>query len=389
MNSLLKQATFSRSIPRFSRMSVTAAIALMLLSLLSLTSVHTAHAAASDDNLSAKLLALINQNRAAQNLPAYVENSALSQGASNHSSKMAQAGQFNVSGEPGAGERISNEGIQATSWGENVGYAYPQPDAWGGVQAVHNNMMTQDGQRQNLLSSSSNQIGIGIAVDSKGVVWVTEDFVQAQMPAPGATNPAPTPGTTDTTSTPSATNTTPGTTNPAPTPGATDTTPSATNPAPTPGATDTTSPPAATNPAPANTDTLRQQLLALINQDRAAQNLPAYTENTALSQAANTHSSKMAQLHQLAHTLPGEADPAQRISSADPQMTSWGENVGFSSPQPDAWGGVQVVHKNMMAEVPPNDGHRRNLLSTTFTQIGIGIVIDDKGVVWVTEDFVK
>ena len=180
MNSSLRRSALSQSVQRFSRVSVTAAFALMLLSLLLLTSVHPAYAAEGGSNLRAQLLALINQDRAAQNLPAYTENTTLSQAAYDHSSKIAAAGQTNT--DTDTGQRISGAGVQATAWGENVGYSPSQPDAWGGAQVVHKSMMAEqppnDGHRQNLLSSNFTQIGIGVVVDDKGVVWVTEDFVK-------------------------------------------------------------------------------------------------------------------------------------------------------------------------------------------------------------------
>jgi len=41
----------------------------------------------------------------------------------------------------------------------------------------------------------------------------------------------------------------------------------------------------------------------------------------------------------------------------------------------------------MMAEKPPDDGHRQNLLSKDFHRIGISIYIDAHHTLWLTEDF--
>jgi len=97
---------------------------------------------------------------------------------------------------------------------------------------------------------------------------------------------------------------------------------------------------------------------------------------------------KMAQTG-LAHTCPGEATPDQRIIDDGVQTSAWGENVGDYSPTPDAWGGVQMIEKTMLAEQAPNDGDRKHLLSTNFTLIGVGVYVDGNGTSWVTEDFVK
>jgi len=131
---------------------------------------------------------------------------------------------------------------------------------------------------------------------------------------------------------------------------------------------------------------LRQQLFALINQDRASQGLSAYTLNSTLSSGALLHSKKMSSCG-LSHQCPGEADPCQRISAEGISWTSCGENVGYTSANPTNWSGVQKIEQGMLAEQPPDDGHRRNLLSTSFHRVGIGIYVDSSGLVWLTEDF--
>lgn len=134
-------------------------------------------------------------------------------------------------------------------------------------------------------------------------------------------------------------------------------------------------------------DQLRQQLLALINKDRAAQGLPAYTLNETLSSGAYRHSVAMTTCG-LSHQCSNEADPCQRMTNEGITWMSCGENVGYTTPDPDAWSAIQKnIEQGMLNEQPPDDGHRKNLLSSTFHQCGIGIVIDTRGTVWVTEDF--
>jgi uncharacterized protein YkwD len=43
--------------------------------------------------------------------------------------------------------------------------------------------------------------------------------------------------------------------------------------------------------------------------------------------------------------------------------------------------------QSMLDEQPPNDGHRMNILSSTFTHIGIAVYRDSSGTVWLTQDF--
>ncbi len=134
---------------------------------------------------------------------------------------------------------------------------------------------------------------------------------------------------------------------------------------------------------------LEQKLFAQINTDRAAQGLPAYTLNAVLSNGARQHSVAMTQPNcGLSHQCPGEPNLGQRITNEGIHWMTCGENAGYTSPYPDAWTAVQQnIEQGMLKEQAPNDGHRKNLLSTAFHQVGIGIVTDSKGLIWVTEDF--
>ena len=131
---------------------------------------------------------------------------------------------------------------------------------------------------------------------------------------------------------------------------------------------------------------LQQQLFVLMNQDRVSQGLRAYGLNGTLSAGAHLHSQKMS-VCGMSHQCPGEDEPCTRVSNEGISWTSCGENVGYTSPNPTAWTGVKRIEQNMLAEQPPDDGHRQNLLSTSFTHVGIGIYIDASGIVWATEDF--
>ena len=131
---------------------------------------------------------------------------------------------------------------------------------------------------------------------------------------------------------------------------------------------------------------LQQQLYVLINQDRGGQGLYAYSLNNTMSGGALLHSKRMASCG-MSHQCPGEADPCQRVSSEGISWTSCGENVGYTSANPTKWAGVQKIEQDMLAEQPPDDGHRQNLLNTSYHRVGVGIYIDSGGLVWITEDF--
>jgi uncharacterized protein YkwD len=135
---------------------------------------------------------------------------------------------------------------------------------------------------------------------------------------------------------------------------------------------------------------LAQQLFQQINRDRAANNLPALGWEPRLERSARQHDLVMAAGCGLMHQCPNEPDVGTRISNQGVQWQTVGENIGEGGPvytNSDAWNMVLMIHNGMMAEKPPDDGHRRNLLSKDFHRIGISIYIDAHNTLWLTEDF--
>jgi uncharacterized protein YkwD len=135
---------------------------------------------------------------------------------------------------------------------------------------------------------------------------------------------------------------------------------------------------------------LAQRLFKQINQDRAANNLPPLAWEPLLERSGHLHDLVMAAGCGLMHQCPNEADLGTRISKQGVQWQTVGENIGDGGPissNDGAWNMVTMLHQGMMAEKPPDDGHRRNLLSKDFHRIGISISIDAKQTLWLTEDF--
>jgi uncharacterized protein YkwD len=133
-----------------------------------------------------------------------------------------------------------------------------------------------------------------------------------------------------------------------------------------------------------------QQALDHINAARKKEGLAAYTLSANLSKAAALHNQLMIDGCGMSHRCPGEADLGDRFSAQGVQWSSAGENIGYGSAgSSDAAvvGATNGLTDSMLAEVPPEDGHRRNLLSKGFSHIGLSITRDSKGLVWMTQDF--
>ena len=150
------------------------------------------------------------------------------------------------------------------------------------------------------------------------------------------------------------------------------------------------SPPAGRTPPSRPLNGAEAQVLALINQARAEAGLPPYEVDPALNSSAMGHDQRMMNGCGLSHQCLNEPDLGARETSAGVHWTSAGENVGegsraTTSSQITAIA-LNLTHE-MLAENPPNDGHRRNLLSSDYKSVGIAVIVDDGGTVWMTQDF--
>jgi uncharacterized protein YkwD len=78
-----------------------------------------------------------------------------------------------------------------------------------------------------------------------------------------------------------------------------------------------------------------------------------------------------------------------QVLGGDPRW--YGENVGYFGIRSSDYAIVkQIVERLdalMMAERPPADGHRKNILSGRFDAVGIGLALGPKGI-YLAEDFV-
>jgi len=110
-----------------------------------------------------------------------------------------------------------------------------------------------------------------------------------------------------------------------------------------------------------------------IDVQRAQAGLPTLYVSPVMSAQAANWSSVMAATGDLAEDPNSQA----AIASFDPSWEEWGENVGVG-PTPEA------IEAAFVASPP----HLANMLGN-FTHMGVGVVIDGGGRIWVTERFYR
>ena len=147
----------------------------------------------------------------------------------------------------------------------------------------------------------------------------------------------------------------------------------------------------ATSPAGTSSGSPAAQVLALINQARSAAGLAPLTITAGLNSSASAHNSTMAGGCGLSHQCPGEPDLGARETAAGVHWTAAGENIGEGGPVANSTAAIAQMAvgltQAMLNEKPPDDGHRRNILSSSFTHIGIAVYRGSSGTVWLTQDF--
>jgi len=144
-------------------------------------------------------------------------------------------------------------------------------------------------------------------------------------------------------------------------------------------------------PPPASELTqLRAELTSQLNEHRTQAGLAPLRLDPIAEQAAEFQAVDMMNAGKLSHVDSTGRSPFARYQAFGGNADYYGENVGFRSPgvvDPVLlWDVLSKLDAKMMAEVPPSDGHRQNILSNHFSAVGIGIAVGPNGV-FMCEDF--
>lgn len=109
-----------------------------------------------------------------------------------------------------------------------------------------------------------------------------------------------------------------------------------------------------------------QEVVRLVNAERASYGLPALSIRADLCQYARVKSQDMHDSGYFSHTSPNYGSPFDMMKSFDITYSHAGENIAMGYSTPEA-----VVSAWMNSE-----GHRANILSASYTELGVGYVAD-------------
>ena len=110
-----------------------------------------------------------------------------------------------------------------------------------------------------------------------------------------------------------------------------------------------------------------KRLLAMVNRDRAAAGLHPFAWDDKVAAVSRGHSTEMRTTKNVAHISPKTGSAADRVRAAKIKTALVLENVARAY-------GLGEAHQGLMN----SPGHRANLMSTSATHVGIGVVFGDE-----------
>lgn len=126
-------------------------------------------------------------------------------------------------------------------------------------------------------------------------------------------------------------------------------------------------------------DKVKLAVFEQINRDRAAHGLPGVLWDDAASRAADTYCADQIRERTSGHFLTNGLPPYARTSFAGvfgmqyENSVTW-RTTASSFDETTAELALQA-HAGMLAETPPNDGHRRTILDPAVTHVGVGYAL--------------
>ncbi|QGQ97961.1 hypothetical protein EHS13_25250 [Paenibacillus psychroresistens] len=120
-----------------------------------------------------------------------------------------------------------------------------------------------------------------------------------------------------------------------------------------------------------------EQMIQMVNQARAQAGLKALIVDSALTQTARLKSQDMINLNYFEHQSPTYGSPFDMMNQFGITFQSAGENIACNQT-------VAAAHQALMN----SQGHRENILNSSFTHIGIGIINGGKCGQMYTQQFV-
>jgi uncharacterized protein YkwD len=121
---------------------------------------------------------------------------------------------------------------------------------------------------------------------------------------------------------------------------------------------------------------LEEEMLGMINKERAKEGLNPMVADAELTEIARRHSTDMFNRGYFSHYTPEKVSPFDRMKESNITYIKAGENLSMAPT-------LASSHRGLMK----SPGHRDNIMKPVFTRVGIGIMDGGRYGIMVTQDF--
>lgn len=128
-----------------------------------------------------------------------------------------------------------------------------------------------------------------------------------------------------------------------------------------------------------NVKAIEMEVVRLVNVERAKHGLSPLAHNWELSRVARHKSQDMINNNYFSHNSPVYGSPFDMMRSFGIRFSTAGENIAMG----------QRTAEAVMQGWMNSTGHRNNILSPNFTQIGVGYAVDRNGRPYWTQMFMR
>jgi uncharacterized YkwD family protein/spore coat assembly protein SafA len=121
------------------------------------------------------------------------------------------------------------------------------------------------------------------------------------------------------------------------------------------------------------------EVVRLVNVERSKRGLQPLKENWQLSRVARYKSQDMINKNYFSHTSPTYGSPFKMMETFGIRFSAAGENIAYGQRTP----------AEVMTAWMNSSGHRANILSPSFTEIGVGLAKSSNGTCYWTQQFIR
>lgn len=132
-------------------------------------------------------------------------------------------------------------------------------------------------------------------------------------------------------------------------------------------------------PLQSDVKALELRVVELVNKERVSRGLQPLVNNWQLQRVARYKATDMLNKRYFSHTSPTYGSPFNMMENFGIYFSSAGENIAMGQRTPE-----EVIRAWMNSP-----GHRANILSATYTQIGVGYAKGSNGVTYWCQMFIK